>query len=84
MLEKLIFNILAFSLFIIVFFKIIRKNDTNYISILILEAIGIAISFIEIKLHITENMFLSRPTTTKDLSSNTSWRRRETFRWMSR
>ena len=54
MIEKLIFELLAFSLFIIIFFKIIRKNDTNYISVLILQAIGIAISFIEIKLSIWE------------------------------
>ena len=31
LLEKVIFNLLAFSLFIIIFFKIIRRNDTNYI-----------------------------------------------------
>ena len=46
MLERIIFNILAFSLFTIIFFKMIRKNDTNYIAILILEALGIAIGFI--------------------------------------
>lgn len=48
MLERIIFNILAFSLFTIIFFKMIRKNDTNYIAILILEALGIAIGFIEL------------------------------------
>lgn len=48
MLERIIFNILAFSLFTIIFFKMIRKNDTNYIGILILEALGIAIGFIEL------------------------------------
>lgn len=57
MLEKVVFMLLAFSLFIIVFFKIIRKNDANYIIALILEAIGITISFIEIKLKIGENVF---------------------------
>lgn len=46
--EKIIFNILAFSLFIIMFFKMIKKNDTNYVLILCMQAIGIAISFIEI------------------------------------
>ena len=55
MLEKLIFNMLAFSLFIIIFFKIIRKNDTNYIGLLILQAIGITISFFEIGLEIEGN-----------------------------
>lgn len=57
MFEKLWFNLIAFSLFIIIFFKIIRKNDTNYISLLILQAIGIGISFVEIRLGIIENVF---------------------------
>jgi tetratricopeptide (TPR) repeat protein len=57
MFEKILFNLLAFSLFIIIFFKIIRKNDTNYISLLILQAIGITISFVEIKLGVEENIF---------------------------
>ena len=41
MLERIIFNILSFSLFIIIFFKIIKKNDTAYVAPLILEAIGL-------------------------------------------
>ena len=48
MLERIIFNILAFSLFIIVFFQMIRKNDTSYIVMLVLQALGIAIEFIEL------------------------------------
>ncbi len=48
MLERIIFNILSFSLFIIIFFKIIKKNDTTYVVPLILEAIGIAVGLIEI------------------------------------
>lgn len=47
--EKIIFNILAFSLFIIIFSKMLRKNDTSYIYILFLQAIGICIDFIEIR-----------------------------------
>ena len=46
MIERIIFNILAFVLFIYVFFRMIQKNDTNYIYILVLQAIGIAIAFI--------------------------------------
>lgn len=57
MFEKVLFNLLAFSLFIIIFFKIIRKNDANYMILLILQAIGISISFIEIKLGIDESVF---------------------------
>lgn len=56
LLEKVIFNLLAFSLFIIIFFKIIRRNDTNYIFLLILQAIGITISFIEISIGIDANL----------------------------
>lgn len=52
MVEKILFNMIAFSLFIIIFSKIIRRNDTNYISLLVLEAIGIAICFFEIMLDL--------------------------------
>ncbi len=48
LIEKFIFNILAFSLFIIIFSKLIRRNDTNYIFLLVLEAIGIALNFLEL------------------------------------
>lgn len=57
MLEKLIFSLLACSLFIVIFFKIIRRNDANYIILLVLEAIGIAVNFVEISLKIEENIF---------------------------
>ncbi len=57
MLENVIFSLLAFSLFIIIFFKIIRKDDSNYIILLTLQGFGIAISFFEIKLRIKANFF---------------------------
>lgn len=47
-LEQLIFNILAFALFVIIFLKIIARNDTSYVISLLFEAMGIAINFIEI------------------------------------
>lgn len=59
MIEKIIFNLLAISLFIIIFFVMARKNDTNYISLLILEAIGIAINFIELNMGIVNNTYLT-------------------------
>ena len=49
--EKIIFNVVAFFLFVLIFFKMIRKNDTSYLGILILQAIGIAINFFEIILR---------------------------------
>lgn len=48
LIERIFFNLVAFSLFIIIFFRMIKKNDTTYISILVLQAIGIAIAFIEL------------------------------------
>lgn len=46
MIENIIFNLLAFSLFVIMFFKMIKRNDTTYVSILLIQSIGIAINFI--------------------------------------
>ena len=47
-LEQLIFNILAFTLFVIIFLKIIMRNDATYVIALLLEALGISINFIEL------------------------------------
>lgn len=47
-LEQLIFTIIAFGLFVYIFFKMFQKNDTNYISILVIQAIGIALNFIAV------------------------------------
>lgn len=49
-LEQLIFIILAFGLFVYIFFKMIQKNDTNYIGILVMQAIGIALNFIAVSI----------------------------------
>lgn len=57
MLEKLLFNLIAVSLFIIIFFTMARKNNTTYISLLVIEAIGISINFLEINF----NMFTEIP-----------------------
>lgn len=50
MIEKLIFNVLAFTLFILIFIKLIRKNDTSYLYLLAVEFIGIVINFIELSI----------------------------------
>lgn len=47
-LEQLIFTIFAFGLFVYIFLKMIQRNDTNYITILIIQAIGIALNFISV------------------------------------
>jgi len=46
MIEKILFAMIAFILFIIMFFKIIQKNDTNYVYILVVQALGIITQFI--------------------------------------
>lgn len=46
MIEKILFAMIAFILFIIMFFKMIQKNDTNYIYVLVVQAIGIIVQFI--------------------------------------
>lgn len=44
--ERIIFNVIAFALFVIIFFKMIYKNDTSYTYILVMQALGIAIGFV--------------------------------------
>ena len=56
--EKLIFNILSFVLLGYVFWKLISKNDTNYVYVLIIQAIGIVLNFIEILASIEYSIFL--------------------------
>ena len=44
--ERIIFNVAAFAIFLIIFFKMIHRNDTSYTYVLAIQALGIAISFI--------------------------------------
>lgn len=46
MAEQFIFIILSIVLFCIVFFKMIKNNDTGYVALLAIEALGITIDFI--------------------------------------
>jgi len=49
MIEKILFSLIAFLLFVYVFiFKLIKKNDTTYLIILISEAVGILLNFMQI------------------------------------
>ena len=57
MIEKIVFNILAFAIFIIVFSRFIKKNDASYVYILGIEFIGIVINFIELFFDIHLNLF---------------------------
>ena len=56
--ERIIFNLLAFSLFLIIFVKMIKRNDTNYIYLLAVQALGILIAFVALIAQITLPMFI--------------------------
>lgn len=38
LIEQLIFIILAFALFVYIFFKLVKNNDTKYVPILAIQA----------------------------------------------
>ena len=57
MIEKIFFNILAFAIFIIIFGRFIKKNDTSYVYVLGLEFLGIVINFVELIFSIHLNSF---------------------------
>ena len=54
--EQLIFTIISFAIFVYMFLRMIRNNDTTYVIILILEAMGIALNFVEVLFSIKLNM----------------------------
>ena len=56
MVGKIFFNVIAFTLFILMFLKLVKKNDTNYVYLLIVQFIGIAISFLELVTGIKLNI----------------------------
>jgi len=58
MLGKVIFTTAAFVLFIYIFlYKMIRKNDTAYLTILLIQALGILLNLIQILFHVLTNDF---------------------------
>ena len=48
LIERMFFNVFAFWLFIFIFYKMVKKNDSNIIAILVIQALGIALSFFEL------------------------------------
>lgn len=53
MLGKIILTVTSFVLFVyVLLFKMIKKNDTTYLIILVLQAIGILINLLQITLNI--------------------------------
>ena len=58
MIFKIIFNILAVTLFITMFFKMIKKNNTQYLYLLVIQFIGILLNFVELILATSFNIVL--------------------------
>ena len=54
--EQLIFTVISFAIFVYMFLRMIRNNDTTYVVILVLEAMGIALNFVEVLFNIKLNM----------------------------
>lgn len=54
--EQLIFTVISFGIFVYMFFRMIKNNDTTYVLILMLEAIGIALNFVEVLFGVKLNM----------------------------
>ena len=46
--EQILFITIAFFLFVYMFYQLIKKNDTRYVTILAIQALGIAIKFVEV------------------------------------
>ena len=58
MIGKIIFNWIAFLLFTYIFiFKLIKKNDTTYLVVLISQAIGILLNFLQILFNVLNGLF---------------------------
>ena len=56
--EQFIFTVVSLAIFVYMFFKMIKNNDTSYIVVLILGAIGIALNFLEFAIFMELNIFL--------------------------
>lgn len=54
--EQLLFIVISFTIFVYMFFRMIRNNDTTYITVLVLEFIGITLSFIEVLFRVKLNI----------------------------
>ena len=58
MIEQVIFITISIILFGMIFFRMIKKNDTSYVVILAIEALGIAIDFIAIVFSLKINFIV--------------------------
>ena len=58
MIEQVIFITISIILFGMIFFRMIKKNDTGYVLILAIEALGIAIDFVAIVFSLNINFII--------------------------
>ena len=58
MIEQIFFIIISIILFSIMFFKMIKKNDTSYVAIIAVQAIGIILDFVALLTSFQMNMFI--------------------------
>lgn len=58
MIEKIFFYVIAIALFVIIFLKMMRKNEITYLVSLVLQAIGILISLVGLIFTLQINIFL--------------------------
>ena len=56
LIEQLLFIFISFGIFVYMFFRMIKNNDTSYVIILVLEAAGIALNFLEVLFSIKLNL----------------------------
>lgn len=54
---KILFFVVSIALFVIMFFKMMRKNEITYLTSIILQAVGMAINFIGLIFKINLNLF---------------------------
>ena len=58
MIGEIVFNLFAFTFFILMFLKLLMKNDASYVYLLVLQFVGIVIDFIELTTHVTLSSFV--------------------------
>ena len=55
LIEQLLFIFISFAIFVYMFFRMIKRNDTSYVAVLVIEAMGIALNFLEVLFDVKLN-----------------------------
>lgn len=56
LIEQFLFTVISFAIFVYMFFRMMKNNDTSYITVLVLEFIGIVFNFAEALFSVKLNM----------------------------